>query len=100
MDKLKSIIYLREILRQMEKDLGLDFLTLTERNIFLTAYSLAIASDNVIESAQLRNHVLVQPVAQAKYHRASRALQKHGFLEKAGDSKAKLYIFRGDLISS
>ena len=44
MDKLKSIIYLREILRQMEKDLGLDFLTLTERNIFLTAYSFAITS--------------------------------------------------------
>lgn len=100
MDKLKSIIYLREVLRRMEKDVGLDALTSTERNVLLAAYSLALTSNHIIESAQLRNHVLVKPVAQATYHRALRSLQHHGFLEKAGNSKAKSYICRRDLIGS
>ncbi len=99
MDKLSSIFRLREVLRQMEQDVGLDGLSAAERDVFLAAHSLTSAKADIVKSVQIRSHDLVRPMAQATYHRALRALLKSGLLERAGDSKAKMYVVRSDLVS-
>lgn len=100
MEKLKSIIQLRKILREMEKDVGFDELSTTERNILLVAYSFSSKREDIVKSSQIRNHDLVRLVPQATYHRALRSLLRHGFLERASNSKAKSYIVRTDLMSN
>jgi predicted MarR family transcription regulator len=83
----------------MEHDVGLGGLSKTEKDVFLAAHSLSTRKGNVVESIQIRSHDLVEPMAQATYHRALRALLKMGLLERAGDSKAKTYVVRSDLVS-
>lgn len=99
MNKLVSLFQLRELLLQMERDVGLDVLSTPERDVFLAAHSLSGARGEVIESVQIRSHHFVRQMAQATYHRSLRALLKHGLLERACGSKAKSYVVRSDLIS-
>jgi hypothetical protein len=99
MDKLSSIVELREMLRQMERDVGLADLNRIERDVFLVAHHLTSGPGDVVGSDQIRSHHLVSSVAQATYHRALRSLLKLGLLERASGSKAKLYVVRSDLVS-
>lgn len=98
MDKLSSIFHLRELLRQMERDVGLDSLSVTERDVFLAAHALTEKKGDIVESVNIRSHELVQAMAPATYHRALRALLETGLLERAGDSKAKTYVVRHDMV--
>lgn len=99
MDKLSSIFRLRDMLRKMEQDVGLDRLSVTERDVFLAAHSLTKKRGDIVESVQIRSHQLVRPMAQATYHRALRALLDLGLLERACGSKAKVYVVRSDLVA-
>lgn len=99
MGKLDSLFQLREMLLQMERDVGLHVLSTQERDVFLAAYSVARKHGKVVESVHIRSHHFVEPMAQATYHRALRALLKTGLLERASGSKAKTYVVRSDLVS-
>lgn len=99
MNKLDSLFQLRELLLQMERDVGLDVLSTPERDVFLAAHSLASGRGEIVESVQIRSHDLVRPMAQATYHRSLRTLLKLGLLERACGSKAKTYVVRSDLVS-
>ncbi|MDF0599103.1 hypothetical protein P1J78_00025 [Psychromarinibacter sp. C21-152] len=98
MDKLGSIFELREMLRQLERDVGLGELSRTERDVLLAAHSICKRPGDVISSEQIRNHTLVQSVAQATFYRAIRTLLGHGLLERAAETKARSYVVRSDLI--
>ena len=98
MEKLNSIFELREMLRELERDVGLDELSRTERDVLLAAHSLCDAPGDVISSEQIRGHQLLQPVAQATLYRAIRRLLGLGLLERASDTKARSYIVRSDLV--
>ena len=81
MDKLRSIFELREMLRQLERDVGFDDLSRTERDVLLAAHSLCDAPGDVISTEQIRSHTLVEPVAQATLYRAIRTLLRLGLTE-------------------
>ncbi|WP_335946246.1 MULTISPECIES: hypothetical protein [Salipiger] len=98
MDKLTPIFELRDMLRQLERDVGLDDLSRTERDVLLAAHSLTVRVGDVISTEQMRNHALLEPVAQATLYRAIRTLLDHGLLERAGQSKARNYVVRSDLV--
>ena len=98
MDKLKSIFELREMLRQLEKDIGFDDLTRTERDVLLAAHSLCDKPGDVISSDQIRHHKLLQSVAQATFYRAIGTLLGLGLLERAAQTKARSYVVRDDLV--
>ena len=98
MDKLNSIFELREMLRKLERDVGLDDLSRTERDVLLAAHSLTARVGDVISTEQLRTHSLIEPVAQATLYRAIRTLLGNGLLERAGQSKARNYVVRSDLV--
>ncbi len=98
MDKLNSIFELREMLRQLERDVGFEDLSRTERDVLLAAHSLCEQPGDVISSDQIRGHSLVQSVAQATYYRAIRRLLGAGLLERAAQTKARSYVVRSDLV--
>lgn len=98
MDKLSSIFELREMLRQLERDVGFEDLSRVERDVLLAAHSLCASPGDVISSDQIRGHGLVQPVPQATFYRAIRRLLGIGLLERAARTKARSYVVRSDLV--
>ena len=98
MDKLNSIFELRDMLRQLETDMGLGGLSRTERDVLLAAHSLSAGPDHIVTSNDLRDHRLVRLVPQATFYRAVRTLLGRGFLERAGDTRARAYVVRSDLV--
>ncbi|WP_138466929.1 hypothetical protein [Poseidonocella sp. HB161398] len=98
MDRLTSIFELREMLRRLERDVGLDSLSRIERDVLLAAHSLSKGPGAVVGSDEMRAHPLVATVAQATFYRAVRTLLSAGILERAEGSKAKSYSVRSDLL--
>ncbi|QDI74957.1 hypothetical protein [Leisingera aquaemixtae] len=96
MDALKSVFELRDMLFQMERDIGLDRLSPAERDVLLAAHALTSAPGAAVQSDQIRSHRLVQGIAQATYHRTLKSLLSMGLLERAGGSRAKRYVVRFD----
>jgi hypothetical protein len=78
----------------MEREVGLDRLTNTERDVYLAATNLTQDAGDVVASDAIRNHDLVTAVAQATYHRSLRSLLSLGLLELAEGSKTKSYVVR------
>ncbi|MCT4373501.1 hypothetical protein CLG85_025680 [Yangia mangrovi] len=100
MNKLSSILQLREMLRQLERDVGLEDLSRLERDVLLAAHGLCERPGDVISSEQIRDHALVRCTAQATFYRAIRTLLERGLLERAADTKARAYIVRSDLVGA
>lgn len=96
MDRLKPIFELRDMLHQMERDLGLDRLSRSERDVLLAANSLTKTPGEPVQSEQIRNHRLVKGLAQATFHRTLKSLLELGLIKRAGGSKAKHYVVSFD----
>jgi len=99
LNKLSALSSLRALLRQMEKDVGLEDLTEPEMDIFLAASTLAGEDGGVVTSEQIYKHDLACGLAKATYHRALKSLLSLGLLEKAEGYKSSLYVVRSDIIS-
>ncbi|MCG7622818.1 MULTISPECIES: hypothetical protein [unclassified Epibacterium] len=98
MDRLRAIFELRDMLRDMERDLGLEDLSPAEKDVFQAAHRLTDTPGQLVRSEQIRQHDLVKGVAQATFHRALKSLLELGFLERPEGAKAKHYIVRRDLL--
>ena len=96
MDRLKAMLELREMLRRMEREVGLDRLSPVEQDVFLAAHSLTREAGDIVQSERIQKHRLVKDVSSATYHRALRALLELGLLENARGSRARLYVVRSD----
>ena len=84
------------MLREMERDVGLQELSASEMDVFLAAHNVTSKPGEAVTSDQIRHHELASNLAQATYHRALRSLVELGLLQKAEGYKAGLYIVRGD----
>ncbi|OIQ33526.1 MAG: hypothetical protein BM562_00370 [Alphaproteobacteria bacterium MedPE-SWcel] len=98
MDRLRAIFELRDMLRQMERDIGLEDLSPAEKDVFQAAHTLTQAPGQLIESDQIRQHRLAKNLAQATFHRALKTLLDLGFLERPDGTRAKHYLVRRDLL--
>jgi len=87
------------MLREMERDVGLQDLSPTELDVFLAAHSVSGQGGDGVTSAEIRHHELVTGLAQATYHRALRSLLNLGLLERADGFKTRRYVVRSDLSS-
>lgn len=84
---------LREMLFQMEQDLGLGELSQNEKDI-LYAFRLVLGQaplDTVIRADEVRKHPTVAGIKHATYHRALKSLLARGFIEHAPDRKTGAY---------
>ena len=84
------------MLREMERDVGLQDLTTPEMDVFLAASALAGDAGKTVTSDEIYRHELASGLAQATYHRALKSLVILGLLEKAEGYKARLYVVRSD----
>ena len=98
MSKLSTLSTLRYMLREMERDVGLETLSEPEMDVFLAATALAGDEGGVVTSDEIHNHQLASGLAQATYHRALKSLLALGLLENAEGYKTRLYIVRSDLV--
>ena len=97
MNKISALYELRRMLREMERDVGLQELSTTEMDVFLAAHDVTNRPGEAVTSDQIRQHDLTSNLAQATYHRALRSLVRLGLLRKADGYKAGFYVVRGDL---
>lgn len=98
MDRLRAIFELRDMLRQMERDIGLEDLSAAEKDVFQAVHGLTKSPGQMVRSEQIRTHPLVEGIAQATFHRALRSLLDLGFLQRPEGVRAKHYIVRADLL--
>ena len=98
MDRLRAIFELRDMLRQMERDIGLEDLSRAEKDVFQAAHKLTDEPGHLVRSEQIRQHPLTCDITQATFHRALRSLLDLGFLERPEGARAKHYIVRRDLL--
>jgi hypothetical protein len=100
MDKLNSIFELRQILYDLERDIGIEELTQTEKNVLFAASKLTRAPGDIVLSEQIRDHHLMESVPHATFHRAIRHLLQLGILKHAKGTKTKQYTVRCDLLEN
>jgi DNA-binding IclR family transcriptional regulator len=86
------------MLREMERDVGLQDLTVPEMDVFLAASALAGDEGEAVTSDQIHHHDLTSGLAQATYHRALKSLLNLGLLETAEGYKTRRYVVRTDLV--
>lgn len=97
MSTISALFELRRMLREMERDVGLQELSASEMDVFLAAHNVSNEPGDVVTSDQIRQHELASGLAQATYHRALRSLVELGLLQKAEGYKAGMYVVRGDV---
>ena len=89
--ELMRIADLRQLLREMELDLGLGKLTRPEADLLLAASQRRDAVDGV-SVVELQDHPLVKDMPRATFFRALRSLVDLGLMRKLGDEKRAGYI--------
>ena len=94
MQRLARIGELRELLQQMEGDLGLTDLSRFERDLLYAVRMLA-GSSGVAATADLRAHPLVADMTQPTFHRALRTLIDRGLIRRLGEERARYAMVDG-----
>lgn len=89
--KFMSVAKLREALLQMEEDLDLSDLTQNEKDVLYAAHSAATDGNDIMTSDLIRQQVSGRSMAHATFHRALSRLLILGYVERAPNTRAKLY---------
>ena len=86
MNKDSKLARLRDLLLQMEVEVGLEKLSQPRRDV---CYSACLVADDekMLHSEQVRNHPIVKAMARPTFYRALRVLVHEGYL--VADSKSK-----------
>lgn len=96
-----QLAHLRDVLHQMEENLGFEGLTRKERDILLAFYANATPDETfgfVSSTDRVRAHPTLESVSQPTFHRALRRLIERGLVERPQGLPAGMYaISTGDL---
>lgn len=84
---------LRQVLQDMEHDLGLAGLSRTETDVLCAAAKI-VENKDTVTVVELQLHSLLRDMPRATFFRALRNLVARGFLEKLGDEKRAGYAVR------
>ena len=88
--ELMRIADLRQMLREMERDLGIGELSRPEADVLYAAAQARDASDGVT-LVELQDHPLIQGMPRATFFRALRNLVDLGLMKKLGEKKRAGY---------
>lgn len=81
---------LRDLLWQLEVEVGLEQLSQPQRDVYYAA-CLVADSDKVLHSEQVRHHPMVESMARPTFYRALKDLVQEGYLMAASESKNGRY---------
>ena len=88
---LNSYAKLREVLFQIEKDLGIEELTETERKVLAVLASLSGGTENNVSLDDIRQDAIVTDIPAPSLYRAFSTLQKRGYIDRSGGQRSGLY---------
>ncbi|MEY8883239.1 MarR family transcriptional regulator [Donghicola sp. XS_ASV15] len=88
----KQLAAMRELLYQLEQDMGLDDMSQNEKDILYAFHMIAESKiDADVHSESIRSHNTVRAMKHATYHRTLKRLLDQGFIEHAPQRKTGLY---------
>lgn len=85
-----KIARLRDLLWQMEVEVGLERLSQPQRDVYYAA-CLVADSEETLHSEQVRQHPMVAPMARPTFYRALKDLVLQGYLVAVNDTKNGRY---------
>ena len=88
---LNSYAKLRELLYQIEIDLGIDELTETERKVLAVLARLSGGTNCDVQLDQIRQDVILTEIPAPSLYRAFSTLQKQGYIGRSGGQRSGLY---------
>lgn len=90
MPKNSKLARLRDLLWQMEVEVGLERLSQPQRDVYYAACLIA-DTEKTLHSEQLRNHQMVEPIARPTFYRALKDLVEEGYLVPATEGRNGRY---------
>ena len=90
-DFVKKIILLKQMLDDMEQDIGLSSLSGVEKNVYLAAQA-SKSQDGLVQTKQILKHSFTQKMSRPTFFRALKSIEKKGFISHSGDKKVGLFI--------
>ena len=88
-----KLAILRNMLWQMEVEVGLEQLSQAQRDVYYAA-CLVADDDQLVHSDIVKGHPMVAPMARPTFYRALRDLVAKGFLAAASERKDGRYLIR------
>ena len=91
-DGFRTLAQLREVVRGMERDLGLDVLLPVERDVLYAVGVLTEGGKLEVRTEELAAHGLLASVPPSTLHRALRKLIGAGFVAHPEGRKAGMFV--------
>ena len=88
---LNSYAMLRELLFQIEIDLGIEELTETERKVLAVLARLSSGTNCDVQLDQIRQDVIITDIPAPSLYRAFSTLQQQGYIGRSGGQRSGLY---------
>jgi DNA-binding IclR family transcriptional regulator len=88
---LNSYAKLRELLFQIEIDLGIEELTETERKVLAVLARLSGGTNCDVQLDQIRQDAIITDIPAPSLYRAFSTLQKRGYIGRSGGQRSGLY---------
>ena len=88
---LTSYAKLRELLFQIEIDLGIEELTETERKVLAVLARLSGGTNCDVKLDQIRQDAIMSDIPAPSLYRAFSTLQKQGYIGRSGGQRSGLY---------
>ena len=88
---VKKIILLKQMLDDMEKDVGLASLSGIEKNVYLAAQDMK-SSNGLVKTKQILDHRFTQKMSRPTLFRALKSIETKGLLSHSDGKKVGLFL--------
>jgi tmRNA-binding protein len=88
---VKKIILLKQMLDDMEQDVGLASLSGVEKNVYLAAQDMK-SSIGLVETKQILDHRFTQKMSRPTFFRALKSIEAKGWLSHSDGKKVGLFV--------
>jgi tmRNA-binding protein len=87
---IKKIILLKQMLDDMEQDVGLTSLSGVEKNVYLAAQDMK-SNNGLVETKQILDHRFTQKMSRPTFFRALKSIESKGLLSHSDGKKVGLF---------
>jgi hypothetical protein len=88
---VKKIILLKQMLDDMEQDVGLTSLSGVEKNVYLAAQDMK-SNNGLVETKQILDHRFTQKMSRPTFFRALKSIESKGLLAHSNRKKVGLFL--------
>ena len=88
---VKKIILLKQMLDDMEQDVGLTSLSGVEKNVYLAAQDMK-SNNGLVETKQILDHRFTQKMSRPTFFRALKSIEIKGLVTHSNGKKVGLFL--------